>query len=146
MKKNLAFLLLLFCTGCSVKPEQLKYATDNCYFCKMTLMDDKFGAELVTTKGKVFKFDDIKCMVSFLKSAEGKANEYAFEMVTDYAHPDDANELIAATEAHYCFSESVKSPMGGNVAAFKNETDRVNYLKKSNGSKLDWNEVKEDFQ
>ena len=35
------------------------------YTCKMTLVDKKFGAEVVTKKGKVYKFDDLNCMIKF---------------------------------------------------------------------------------
>ncbi|MCX8489678.1 MAG: hypothetical protein ORN54_01270 [Cyclobacteriaceae bacterium] len=45
-----ASILLLF-ISCSTEPEPLVYGTDICHFCKMTLMDKKFGAELVTKKG-----------------------------------------------------------------------------------------------
>ena len=31
-------------------------------------MDPKFGGEVITKKGKIYKFDDLHCMVSFLKS------------------------------------------------------------------------------
>ncbi|HEY3387683.1 MAG TPA: hypothetical protein VGK46_14315, partial [Saprospiraceae bacterium] len=54
--------------ACSQDPEPLRYGKDTCYTCKMTLMDKKFGAELVTAKGKVYKFDDVNCMVNFINS------------------------------------------------------------------------------
>jgi copper chaperone NosL len=112
----------------------------------MTLMDDKFGGELVTNKGKVFKFDDIKCMISFQNSSEGKADGYAYELVVDYAHAADAFDLIPAGDAFYLQSTKVKSPMAGNVAAFKQQAEQQEYQKKWNGSVLSWNEVKVAFK
>ena len=99
-------LIMVVCANCSVKPEPLRYSKDNCSFCKMTLVDDKFGGELVTKKGKVFKFDDIKCMISFLNSAEGKV-DYSYELVVDYAHAADEFDLIPASDAFYLQSEEV---------------------------------------
>ena len=62
---GLFFLLL---TSCSTKPEPFAYGKDNCHTCKMGIMDPKFGTELITTKGKIYKFDDVSCMQYFLKS------------------------------------------------------------------------------
>lgn len=143
-------LLTLFVTaiviGCSVKPEPLHFSKDDCHFCKMTLMDDKFGGELVTKKGKVFKFDDIKCMVAFLHSSEGKLNEYAFELVVDYAHKANEIDLIKASDSFYFESDNLKSPMGGNIAAFKNQEICNTQAQEVNGKTLTWSEVKEMFK
>lgn len=110
----------------------------------MTLSDDRFGGELVTDKGKVFKFDDIKCMVSFANSSEQKANKYAFELVVDYAHAADEFDLIPAEDAFFISSPEIKSPMAGNIAAFKNKQAQAEYLKKWNGTDLTWSGVKEN--
>ncbi len=147
MKTFLSLILIMVvCTNCSVKPEPLRYSKDNCSFCKMTLMDDKFGGELVTKKGKVFKFDDIKCMISFLNSAEGKVDEYSYELVVDYAHAADEFDLVPAVDAAYLQSPDVKSPMAGNVAAFKLPAEAKNYQGKWNASVLNWKEVKETLK
>jgi len=147
MKTFLSLVLVMaICLNCSVKPEPLRYSKDNCSFCKMTLVDDKFGGELVTKKGKVFKFDDIKCMISFLNSSQEKPDSYSYELVVDYAHAADEFDLIPASDAFYLQSEEVKSPMAGNVAAFKIKTEQQNYQQKWNGSVMSWNDVKEAFK
>ena len=38
--------------GCNPKPEKITFGKDNCAECKMTIMDPKFGGEIVTKKGK----------------------------------------------------------------------------------------------
>lgn len=144
MKTFLSLIIIAVAfASCSVKPEPLRYSKDNCSFCKMTLMDDKFGGELVTKKGKVFKFDDIKCMISFLNSSEGKVDEYSYELVVDYAHAADEFDLVPAGDASYLQSPEVKSPMAGNVAAFKLPLELKNYQAKWNATVISWNEVKE---
>jgi copper chaperone NosL len=112
----------------------------------MTLADDKFGGELVTKKGKAFKFDDIKCMVTFLNSADGKANEYSYELVVDYGHEADEFDLVPVADAYFIQSTEVKSPMAGNIAAFKDQIEQQDYQKKWNATVLSWNEVKEAFK
>lgn len=143
--KNLLFIVVTAYSlcACSAKPERLRYSVDNCDFCKMKLADDRFGGELVTSKGKVFKFDDIKCMTSFMHSQDNQANKYAFELVVDYAHAADEFDLVPASDAFFVSSPEVKSPMTGNIAAFKNQTAQADYLKKWNGTSLSWVEVKE---
>src|SRR5690606_41654244 len=64
----LCFVVWMALQACSVGPEPLRYGEDACHSCRMTLMDKKFGAEVVSVKGKVFKFDDMNCMVNFLNS------------------------------------------------------------------------------
>ena len=53
---NFFFILLLIVTvsACKSGPENLEYGKDSCAFCKMQLMDTKYGAELITEKGKVY--------------------------------------------------------------------------------------------
>ena len=69
IKYSLSFvyrvLLFVLISSCSSGPEPLYYKKDSCAFCKMQLIDTKFGAELITEKGKIYKFDDIGCMLDF---------------------------------------------------------------------------------
>ena len=36
----------------------------------MKISDGKFGAELITSKGRIYKFDDMHCMISYHKKSE----------------------------------------------------------------------------
>ncbi|MBS1951855.1 MAG: hypothetical protein OJF59_001492 [Cytophagales bacterium] len=135
--------LIFLLTACSVSPEKLKYNQDNCSFCKMTLVDEKFGAELVTAKGKIFKFDDIKCMVLFLNTPEGK-NEYAYQLATDYSLK--SNELIPVKNALYLHAQELRSPMGGNIASFANQPDLQLVQNVMHGQVLNWEQVMQAFQ
>ena len=51
-------MALLLLNGCSKGPKPIDYGNDGCHFCKMTIVDKIHGSELITEKGKVFKFDD----------------------------------------------------------------------------------------
>ncbi len=67
INKTLAILLMGgLISSCNTGPEPFKFGKDNCHFCKMTISDARFGAEIVTTKGKIYKFDDVKCMQGFI--------------------------------------------------------------------------------
>src|SRR5688572_13689262 len=89
-------LVVLLCVSCSTGPDPIHFGQDNCHTCKMTLMDNKFGAELVTKKGKIYKFDDMRCMVNYLNSGIEREDEFAHKMVINFANPGN---LIDATEA-----------------------------------------------
>ena len=71
-KVALASIAALILSSCSVEPQAIAIGKDLCDECHMTIMDPKFGGEVVTKKGKVFKFDDVHCLIRFSKS--GKIN------------------------------------------------------------------------
>src|SRR5688572_47555 len=102
MKLLTLFSGLILCSAviasCSTQPEPIQFGKDQCHFCKMTLMDNKFGAELVTQKGKVYKFDDIKCMMSYYHSGHEPTDNFVHKVVVDFAKP---GKLIDATAASF---------------------------------------------
>jgi copper chaperone NosL len=61
-----AAMIVMFMGSCSAQPEPLKLGIDACDFCKMTLTDPKFGAELITKKGRISRFDDIHCLTKYM--------------------------------------------------------------------------------
>jgi copper chaperone NosL len=50
MKMISIILITVLFLSCSNDPQPLQYGKDACYACKMTLVDKKFGAEIVTKK------------------------------------------------------------------------------------------------
>jgi copper chaperone NosL len=124
--------------SCSTEPEPLVYGTDVCHFCKMTLMDKKFGAELVTKKGKVYKFDDMNCFLKFYNSGFENTEEYHHKLVVDFA---SEGKLIDATHAFYIKSSAIRSPMDGQVAAFESKANSDRYKNEWKGIYLAWGEV-----
>lgn len=134
------FLLMMRCT---VEPEPLVYGIDECHTCKMTLMDKKFGAEIVTTKGKVYKFDDINCMVNFHNSESEQDENFAYRLVIDFANPET---FIDATNSYYVMSDSIHTPMASGIAAFDSEKDFNKAKKDWNGILMSWGEVVTQFK
>lgn len=112
-----AFFVLTIVTliSCSVKPEPLAYGKDGCHSCKMTLVDHKFGAEIITHKGKIYKFDDVNCLIGFYESGSVPVDDIMSVLVVEFQEP---NGFVDATTAAYIISDDVRSPMGSGVAAF----------------------------
>lgn len=141
-KSIAAFMLLLLLTaGCKVEPEPIAYGSDACHFCMMTIVDKQHGAEVVTDKGKVFKFDAVECMLNHLNQADSPS--VAMMMVNTYALP---GELQDATQAAYLISEGIPSPMGAYLTAFENEAAALEARERHGGSTYSWEEIKERFK
>ncbi len=137
MKRSIIILsVILF--SCKPEPEAIRYGTDSCHTCKMTLMDHKFGAELVTSKGKVYKFDDVNCMVDFSNSGYLNDESISYTLTIDYSQP---GRLIPAENAFYLQSDNIRSPMGSGIAAFETDDARQKYNAELKGNMLNWSEV-----
>lgn len=131
-------LLTLLLTRCSTAPIPLHIGRDNCDFCKMTISDSRFGAEIVTKKSKIYKFDDAHCIVAFLSSKKLATEQISAVYFTNFGRP---HELINVDHAHFLQSPSLKSPMNGNIAAFTNEDSLVTLLPQFNGNKISWEDM-----
>ncbi|MFN8343486.1 MAG: nitrous oxide reductase accessory protein NosL [Spirosomataceae bacterium] len=125
--------------GCTQSPEPIRYGKDACTFCKMTIMDKKYAAEIVTDKGKVFKFDDLSCLVKYMKISKLNEEELAFIVVNDYNRP---GEWIDVKTAVFLNSKDLRSPMRGDVAAFSAKSfATANMAQLSDAKMLTWKEV-----
>jgi copper chaperone NosL len=118
--------------SCTTSPEPLQPGVDACHACKMTIMDNRFGAEVITQKGKIFKFDDTSCLMGFLK--EENMNKPAFILVVEYS----STHLIDVQNAFFVKAEKVGSPMAGNIAAFSNAAEAEKFRTGWNGEMLGW--------
>ena len=132
---NSLFILLLTFSSCiNPKSEPIKLNADKCDNCGMTISDVKFAAELVTNKGRVYKFDDIACMIKYSNENKEKTTSSEF-YVSDYI---GTHELIMTKNASYIKEETLKSPMGGNTAAFSNTDSAAVWSKKRNTTVTSW--------
>ena len=137
---TVVFMFLLLVTSCNVGPKPIAYGSDGCHFCRMTIVDRQHAAEIVTDKGKAFKFDSSECMMNHLKDIDQK--QVALYLVNDYNQP---GELINATKATYLISERIPSPMGEFLTAFKTEQAAVDALMTYEGDLLTWEQLKLRF-
>lgn len=135
----LLFSLLLMC--CSSKPQAINYGVDGCYFCKMTIVDKLHAAEIVTKKGKVYKFDATECMINFRN--DFGSSEIKLYLSNNYSQPES---LIDATQATFLISENIPSPMGANLSGFKNKKDALKIQTEKGGAIYTWNELLTHFK
>jgi copper chaperone NosL len=124
---------LFLIAGCNPSPEKIAFGKDNCSECKMTIMDPKFGAEIVTKKGKVYKFDDSHCLASFLERRGVEMGDIHHTLFVDY---NNNSEFVKVNTVEFVVSSQLKSPMGGNAAAFKNQDEANKKAAELEGSKV----------
>jgi copper chaperone NosL len=104
----------------------------------MQITDNHYGSEIITDKGKVFKFDEVGCMIEYAmaKNLIGDTNQKF--LVTDFAVPET---FIDATNAFFVQNDNFRSPMGSNVMAFDSEISRQKFVAESGGNLLNWVDV-----
>ncbi len=128
-------LLAVTFTSCKSGPEPFNYGKDGCHFCKMTIMSPQFGAEVITKKGKILKFDDMHCLISALKKGEMKQEDIAQNLVINY---QKENDFLNAETATYVVSSQIHSPMNSNAAALSNAQAAAELHKTVNGQIMNW--------
>ncbi|RRO14990.1 nitrous oxide reductase accessory protein NosL [Flavobacteriaceae bacterium 14752] len=138
MKKYVLFFIVasLF-LSCSKSRQPINYGEDQCDFCSMSIVQKTHSAQLVTSKGKQYKFDAIECMVNFLKDDSDKYSE-ANLFVANYNQP---GEMIDAENASYLISKNITSPMGANLSAFASTENAKEVQEKIGGRIYNWSEL-----
>jgi len=99
------------------------------------ITDPRFPAEVITKKGRIYKFDDVECLKTFLKN---KNQEYDSYYVTNYLPP---HKLYDAHQLFYIKSSEIRSPMGGNIAAFTDKQSAEEYADKFTGQNIEWETI-----
>ena len=127
--------------GCEIKPSEINYGSDSCNYCKMSIVDPQHAGQIVTEKGKSFKYDAIECMLNHLREwDQAKPRLY---LVTTFDQP---KTLVDASQAHYLISPSIPSPMGEFLSAFQEEESRSDQINGQEDIALSWQELKKEFE
>lgn len=125
----------LFWVSCSTNPIPLNYGKDNCDFCGMQLDNIHYGCELITKKGKIYKFDSDECLMHYLLKHHDVALQASKLMVTPYNKP---GVLISADSSFYLINSKLHSPMGENIASFSNKEAAYKVKDQYGGDILTW--------
>lgn len=131
----------VYLSSCSTNPQPIDYGNDACHFCQMTIVDKIHGAELVSDKGKIFKFDAAECLIRHkneIQSIEGH------QLLTNYF--ENPSELMPLKEGTFLISENLPSPMGAFLTVFKTK-EAANRMQEEKGGKLySWIELDEHLK
>ena len=121
-------------------PRPLVLGADVCTQCHMTFADPRFGAELVTTTGKVLVFDDAGCLATYLIDPAEPSERWHSMWVMDYLRPDS---LIPADQAIFLRSDSLRTPMDHRLVAVTPGPAADSLQAALGAERLDWAGVRE---
>ncbi len=145
---NTFFLLFILsfsviAISCNHDPEPINFNSDQCALCKMTIEDTRFGAELISKKGKVFKFDATECLVKYINKGKISEEEISKLYVIDFSQP---TALVDVLQVTFLISENLPSPMGANLSAFLNKNDAQKQKSEKGGELYNWGELKKKLK
>lgn len=138
MKNSIYVLFSLILLSCNTQPQPLIAGRDECSFCKMPVADTKFGAEIITQKGKLYKFDDIGCMINFLKAGLIKEEKVKNLFVVNYS---DNQKFLNVNEAVFLKSPGFRTPMNSEIAALASHSEAKSLIKDFPGELLTWKQL-----
>jgi copper chaperone NosL len=130
---------LALLTACEPKPEAIDWGKEECAHCKMNIADKRFAAQVLTTKGKAYKFDAIECSAAFLNEGKVAKADIHSVWVADY---NKQGEFLNAKKSFFLQSEKLQSPMSLNIAAFPNSQSVKTALEQLGGNELYWDGVR----
>ncbi len=137
-----AFILMAWMLwSCAVEPVPIDYGKDACHFCEMNIVDRQHAAEIVTTKGKAYKYDAVECMLRDRKN--WKEEDIAFYLIAAYDIP---GKIIQAKDAAYLVCEQIPSPMGANLSGFSSREAAEKTREEKGGMLYDWKGIKEKIK
>lgn len=132
-------LIGLLLSGCAPQPQPIDFGNDQCHYCKMTIADHRYGAEVVTKKGKVTKYDAVECMVSSIfKDKFVDTSEVHSFLVIDFSEP---GKLVDAKQSLYLQSSDLPSPMGMFLTAVADRKKMGELSALHKGEVLKWDEI-----
>lgn len=114
------------------KPDPIQVDVDHCANCHMKISDVRFGGEILTKKGRTYKFDSLQCMHEYLEK-NSVALKTAF--VEDYFHP---GTLVDVSDAHFLSGSTLRGPMGASTVGSKDREALEKLKILSSGKMTDW--------
>lgn len=134
-----ALILSLAVAACGGSgPRAVVLGEDECGFCRMTVSDARFAAEVVTSTGRVHVFDSVECLAGYARNAEPGSIRTLW--VTDAELP---GQFVEAERAGYLLDASLRGPMGRAVA-FANLDAARDAQARYGGTVADWSRVLAD--
>lgn len=128
--------LILGCTRPAPRP--IAYGEENCRHCHMTIADSRFSAELITSKGMVYVFDDVGCLAAFVQEGKVARDQMHSLWVSDYLQPDS---LLDARQAVFLAVDTLPTPMGSHLVALRPGASADSMRTRLGGRLLRWNEL-----
>jgi len=132
------WLLVIVIPACKPDIKPIGYGAEKCSHCRMSVVDQRFACELVTTKGKTYTFDAVECLIQYIDEQVVDTSSIAI-LVTNSL--DKPGRLSDATSMVYLVSENMPSPMGAYINPFSEKTNALDNQQKNGGVIYTWPEL-----
>ncbi len=133
-------LLAVLAAACAIPgPRPVILGSDLCQHCHMTVADDRFVAQLVTTTGKVLVYDDAGCLATALGEGIVPESQVRSLWVTDFLAPAS---LLEAPDAWFVRAASLSTPMASGLAAVGSSRQADSLAAALGGEVLRWQAVR----
>ena len=119
-------------------PRPIALGEEVCRHCHMTIADPRFAAELVTTRGQVYVFDDVGCLAAFVARESVPSTVVHSLWVHDFLQPDS---LLDARTASYLRVDSLRTPMSSHLAALAPGAAADSAHARLGGVRLGWEQL-----
>ncbi len=124
--------------GCrNLEPRAIAYGRADCDVCRMRIVDNRFGGEVVTHTGKVQQFDSIECLANY---SAANAADVQSAWVSDFERP---GTLIPASTALYVSQRNVSAGMGADLLALAPVADTAAVRARFGVAPMTWHAVRE---
>ena len=132
-----ALMLALSASACGSGPRPLVAGEDSCRYCRMTIDDSRFGAMVLTARGRLETFDSIECLAGYVSSLASTSTPRAI-WVADVENP---SRWLDATHARFLYGGTLHSPMGRRLAALDGAADADAVQQRLGGELMSWPQV-----
>ena len=105
----------------------------------MVITDPRYGTEILTEKGKAYKFDSFECLIDYSKENTLEVHKH---LVTSFDQP---RKLIDGANCYVLQCEAMPSPMGRNLTVFQNESTAKEISETKGGKVLPLNQALTQF-
>ncbi len=83
----------------------------------MAISERRYASEFATKDETAYKFDDVACMLKVIQERQPRG-----DIVAVFAVDYPTRRWINAQEAWFVRSQSLKTPMGGGIVAFQDQS------------------------
>ncbi|MFK7114549.1 nitrous oxide reductase accessory protein NosL [Flavobacterium oreochromis] len=105
----------------------------------MTISNPQFSSEIITEKGRCYKFDDIFCLLQYINNTKVKVKTI---YVSDYSNKN----MIPIEEGFFLKHEQFNSPMNGNIACFSDLKETKKYQTELHTDVLNWKQLTQIYK
>ena len=127
MKKVLIVVIIAVLAGCAgetdYSPREINWDRDICINCLMGLAEKEYSAQAINSRSEVIWFDDIGCLVEYMKGEDWERFKQGDGEVKMYVGHCETGEWLDIEKAWYRFGD--RTPMGYGYGALKTKEENT---------------------